>query len=831
MALRRAFGSNTSNWIFGLADVFLSYASEDRGRIEILAHALEAAGYSVWWDRHIRGGTEFSDEIERALGDAKVVVVAWSTQSLRSHWVKDEAAFARDRNLLVPVQIDAVDPPLGFRQHQTIDFGNWTGDIRAAAFKDLLEAIHAKTQLPPTPVPAEPSQRVVQHNILPELNAHSVSLVLGGLGIVVAIVAMFVVFLAPSKNETASALRADAAASDGTSIAVLPFVSMSAAQDDEFFADGLSEELLNVLTNIDRLKVAARTSSFHFKGKNEDLKTIGASLDVEHILEGSVRRSGDQLRITAQLIKVEDGYHLWSETYDRTTNDVFAIQDDISQQVAKALKSTLLGISETESSSIPSGALSDPDLQRKFLVAQAKLSQRGLENLNSARKLYEEVVAGSPDFARAHVGVANSILLLAINHSEIPMGEAIDAAKAAAGIAVSLAPNESEVYATLGQIASEEAKLNRNPEQLNEALQNFEQSLQLNPQNVQATYWYGIALESNGELERALAAYEHALSLDPLARVAHYRKGLLLSLMGRFADAEKQLLETLSLFPDYLATEIALSDLDLLRGRLDRAVYWADRAHKANPQSFTYRIQLSVRLAELGDVDGATALLDADPNDDSYAGAIERAITHVIQSEHDELFDVVKIIAATGDPNWKTAAPNVAMIVGDMPTAQALFNEALPDLYDVDFEYTFGGIMPDAAIGPAYVEMQIGDKTLAKNMLRSALAYMDSNEMSHAYTGYRRHGIRALLLIVLNNKGEALEELNAAYDAGYRGGWIMNIARPGEYPPLEALNESPEYKALILKMERDIESMREKWKSGITTKEVEAELESRGIVF
>ena len=658
--------------------------------------------------------------------------------------------------------------------------------------------------------------------------------ILAGLGLVAIIVIAdrIVPGFGLNNNSSPSSVASGAADLDGEadnalsdlSIAVLPFVSMSSSAEDEFFADGLSEELLNVLANIDSLKVAARTSSFYFKGRSEDLRTIGEKLGVKHVLEGSVRRSDNKLRITAQLIKVDDGFHIWSETYDRTIDDIFEIQDDISRQVAAKLKVALLGADE---SVVEEPSERDSEAQRLFLIAQAQLSQRGLENLRSARNLFQQAVNIDPNFARAHIGYANATLLLNNNHGDLPFQESVTEAKRAAGIAVGLDPDESDVYATFGQIASHEAQNDGDLEGKEEALENFEQALQLNPRNVQATYWYAIALESVGEFDQALGMFEHALSIDPLARVAHYRKGGLLMLIGRYDEAEDQLLDTLALFPDYMPTQAALSELESVRGKPARAVYWANHVYQANPQSFSYKAQLAVKLAELGETQAALELVDVSAEDTSFTSNYLRAIRYVILADYQALYDLRFELEEQGDPNWKQAAPSAAMLMGDFEDAQNLFKAAYPELYVEELVFQRGGLDPTLAFAPAYVEQRLGNETQAKKLIEAAIVALQSDD-AHLF-GIRKHGPLTIGYALLGDKETATAEFKAAYESGYRGGWVSGITKPESYPLLEDVWAEPGFQSIVVQIAKDLELQREKWNSGETAREIEDELEARGL--
>lgn len=273
-----------------MADIFISYASEDRERVAPLVEHLQDAGFSIWWDRQLQGGTFFPEEIEDEVNKALIVLVAWSVESVKSHWVADEAELGRSAGKLIPLALDPINAPIGFRQIQTIDFSKWSGQ-NDGVFKALTSAIERI--------------RAGSAAATPPKGQHS----------------HLAAFAPPS-----------------ASIAVLPFVNMSADPEQDYFSDGISEELLNLFAKIKEAHVAARTSSFKFRGTDKDIREIGRALNVAHVLEGSVRKAGPQVRITAQLIQTETGYHLWSETYDRQLIDIFEIQDEISVAIVKALR-------------------------------------------------------------------------------------------------------------------------------------------------------------------------------------------------------------------------------------------------------------------------------------------------------------------------------------------------------------------------------------------------------------------------------------------------------------------------------------------------------------
>ncbi len=303
-----------------MAHIFISYARADRPLVEKLAGVLENAGHSVWWDRHIRGGAAFAKDIESQLQKADAIVVAWSAAANESDWVKDEAVFGRDKGVLIPIRLDASEAPLGFRQYQTLEFDRWRGDADAPAVQTLLSAI-ADLSGADRPVVAT----IEPKSLAARAKSDKRFWAAGAVFVIAIFTGVFLLRSGPAPGAVAggaeTAARTTPANRSAPSVAVLPFADMSPEGNQEYFADGLSEELLNVLVRVDGLQVASRTSSFALKDKVFSISEIAERLDVSHVLEGSVRKMNNRVRITAQLIDANTDKHLWSETYDRHLSD------------------------------------------------------------------------------------------------------------------------------------------------------------------------------------------------------------------------------------------------------------------------------------------------------------------------------------------------------------------------------------------------------------------------------------------------------------------------------------------------------------------------------
>ena len=342
------------------------------------------------------------------------------------------------------------------------------------------------------------------------------------------------------------------------SIAVLPFVNMSADAENEYFSDGLTEELLNVLAQVNGLRVAARTSSFQFKGKNHDIGEIGRKLNVESVLEGSVRKVGDRIRITAQLINVEDGYHLWSETYDRELRDIFAIQDEISKAIVGNLMPRLAGGSATTPVREPTKNMEAYEL---YLRGRHEFWKGpGEEGLRRTADFFEKAIDQDPSFALAYANLADAYMLLA-NH--VPPRETMPKAKAAALKAIELDPKLAEGYVALASINWlydwDWAAADRN----------YRRSFSVNPLLHTRCICYAWYLAVTGDPEAAVLEAERARTMDPLARLPMVISGWMYYFAGRYDDARKQVDDI-----------FALSSKDLAARRIAAWIAW-DQGRRA----------------------------------------------------------------------------------------------------------------------------------------------------------------------------------------------------------------------------------------------------------
>ena len=342
------------------------------------------------------------------------------------------------------------------------------------------------------------------------------------------------------------------------SIAVLPFVDMSEKGDQEYFADGVTEELLNRLAQIESLHVAARTSSFAFKGRNEDVAEIGRRLRVQAVLEGSIRRDGDRLRVTAQLIDARTGFHLWSDNYDREGGGVFAIQDEISRAIVEELR---LHINPRE---IAEANPASPVAHDLYLQGLALLRRRTPESLREALTRFEASIAEDSAYARSWAGLAQTYAVLP-SVADFPFEEALDRGSLAAARAIQLDATLAEAHGALGQIAQTFEW------DLPGAERAYARAIRFNPAFATGHQWHAETLLMMGRTAEAEAAVARALELDPVAPAALAVQAYITLAGGRTAEAITAFQDLVRLYPDFALGRLNLVYARLAAGRADDA--------------------------------------------------------------------------------------------------------------------------------------------------------------------------------------------------------------------------------------------------------------------
>jgi TolB-like protein/Tfp pilus assembly protein PilF len=385
------------------------------------------------------------------------------------------------------------------------------------------------------------------------------------------------------------------------SIVVLPFANLSADPEQEYFCDGLAEELINALTQLKDLHVVARTSAFSFKGKEMDVRDIGRTLNVKSVLEGSVRKAGNRLRITAQLVNVDDGYHLWSERYDRDMEDIFAIQDDITLSIVDKLKPQLLG---EEKAKLAKRQAVDLEAYNLYLRGRHLWNKRTVEAIEKSRGYFEQAIAKDPNCARAYAGLADYYLLLLVYMNQAPK-QIIPKARDMALKALDIDNTLAEAHASLAMI------MHIYDWNWEGAEREFKRAIELNPGYTTARIWHSLLLTVRGRLDEARRETEKAVELDPFSSVANrdYAMGLLN--FGKYNRAIEILRKSVELDPHLGWIRLSLGQAYWFKGMYEEALAECRKASDISGHRDTQaEAVIGAAYAFMGKQDEARKILD-----------------------------------------------------------------------------------------------------------------------------------------------------------------------------------------------------------------------------
>src|SRR3954453_7055429 len=369
-----------------MSHVFISYARSDEPIARLVADELREGGFEVWRDDELPAHRAYADVIEERINGARAVVVLWSAEATKSHWVRAEADTARSRLTLVQATLDGTTPPMPFNQIQTADLKGWDGQRTAAGWRKLIASVSELAGSPDAAAPSRPSTREI-------------------------------------------------------SICVLPFQNMSGDPEQEYFSDGISEDITTDLSKVSALEVIARNTAFTFKGQSVNVCEVAKKLGVTHVLEGSVRKVGDRVRINAQLIDGRSGGHLWADRYDRDLTDIFTIQDEISNAIVAALKLKLL---PEEKKAIEKRGTQSPEAYNLYLLARQYWvtgNHGDMRREERVMRICSRAVELDPNYAQAW-----ALLAIAQSSLRYGFGQEVDDGYVAAHTALAIDPTIAEAH-------------------------------------------------------------------------------------------------------------------------------------------------------------------------------------------------------------------------------------------------------------------------------------------------------------------------------------------------------------------------------------------------
>jgi len=536
-----------------MSDIFISYARPNEGQARLVADLLRALGYGVWRDDELPAHRAYSEVIEERIKSAKAVVVLWSADAARSQWVRAEADAAREAGTLVQVSLDGSLPPMPFNQIQCADLAGWHGDTTVHGWQKVMSSIAslaggATASEPSAPV-AAPPQKVV--------------------------------------------------------VCVLPFLNMSGDAEQEYFSDGISEDVIIDLSKVSALSLVARNIAFALKGQPLDIPALVRDYGVTHLLEGSVRKAGDRVRITAQLIDCDDNLQLWGERYDRDLTDIFAIQDEISKAIVGALKLKLL---PKEKKAIEQRGTSSPEAYSLYLLARQHWisGNKGDQRRDKVVvRVCQQATTVDPSYARAWA-------LMSLAQCELRFWHGIEEVDALtpAERAIELDPDIAEAYCVRARYLQIDGKL----DEANNAL---ETALRLEPESWEVNKEVGFLYFRQGRATEAIPFFEKATALmdsdfhDPGMLLTCYQalgdseNGARVAAIGA-ARAEKAVASDPGNAAAMATGAYALAAL----GDGPRAKEWIARSLMFDPENLSMRYNLACAQAVfLGDTEGAIETL------------------------------------------------------------------------------------------------------------------------------------------------------------------------------------------------------------------------------
>jgi transcriptional activator of cad operon len=555
------------------------------------------------------------------------------------------------------------------------------------------------------------------------------------------------------------------------SIVVLPFIDMTTDKSDQSFCDGLTEELSSWLAQIPTLRVVARTSAFAFRGQGEDVRKIGKALDTSHILEGSMRRTDDHMRVTVQLIDARTGYHLWSENFDRPVADAIRVQEDISRAVAQTLKVRLT----SESDRRMLGRLtSDPQAYQQYLLGRYFSQQISSQSQERAIELYKQVIAADPKFEPAYTQLAYALL----NEGQFrgtPIADLTAQVEPLIATALRLDERMSAAYAVRGVLRGAQS---RNKE----ALDDLQQAIELNPSDMGAFAEIGRIRLFNGEPREALKSYDHAAALDPLNSALQSVRCTALEDLAQYDAAASACERARILQPGTASAADALTWLAESQGQIEEALRFNSAAIKAEPrEDFYFYLTRATLLLAVGLVDSARKAVETgrSATKDENAANVELLRVSFREGGADALRKYLDSVQLDRSPHavalFETAYSR--LLLHEASAAKNLIARALiaadrPPGY-AEAPWYARGTGPEGnsyRLDLAVAEMMLGEQAAAKRDLDTVLAMLNSMIAS----GVERYGtyeLRAKVYALQGREDDALRDLGKAVSLGWRRAW------------------------------------------------------------
>lgn len=575
------------------------------------------------------------------------------------------------------------------------------------------------------------------------------------------------------------------------SIAVLPFADLSEDSSQGYFSDGIAEEILNVLAKVKGLHVAARTSSFAFRKPDTDIREIGRLLNVSTVLEGSIRKSGERIRLTAQLINVEDGYHIWSDSYDRELDDVFAIQDEVASAIATALVDSFAGLEQK-----PASRTNDLAAFEAYRTGRLHWWRRSPDELQRAITLFASALEHDPSYAPAYAAMADSWLLLSM-YGNITSMEATERAMPMIEKALEIDPASAEAFAALGLARWQIGQVDAGESA-------FRQAIHLNDDYIPAYLWLGGLLGDLGRLPEQSQILQQAMALDPLNELLAINFAGNLTSRGEYAAGKDLLKGLVALRPDSATLFRIMSNYAMQSGDLVDAWKYANQSYELEPESPVVIETLASAWDIVGDTENAEKLLldGLDIAQDNAGlqltyffllvkqGRLEKA-GRMLQEQYGNSVDT---LPGQLQSYYYFQKSLIKLASGDRDSARELLESAIDD----EAEQTLNGKQIFYLTLSSALHQEAGNSELAETRLvlaERAVRRARLNGVDDADIYYTESSIQALR----GRQEAALDSLQMAYEKGFRSNWMLGVD-----VRLDSLRQEPAFVAIREQIEKDV---------------------------
>jgi len=589
------------------------------------------------------------------------------------------------------------------------------------------------------------------------------------------------------------------------SIAVLPFTSRSADPDNQYFADGMHDDLLTRLAEIESLRVISRTSVNEYRDTTKNLRQIGTELGVSTIVEGAVQRSGDQVRITVQLIDAATDEHIWANSYDRalTIRNVFDIQSEISAQIASALRAALTPEEELRLAVIPTKSI---EALSYYTAGRNNLTLRRFETLQEARQQFEQAIAIDPEYAQAYAGLAETLMVLLSNHQSIVPSEAFELAGEAVGRALEIDDQLAEAHAVKGLLEQSQWGATRTGNGNLAAAKSFETAIRLNPNLSNSYVWFSSLRESQGDFEGAIELLTKAMQIDPLGRIPYVNLPGFYAQRGETAKALHLLIKAMDIFPDWATPYAYMANHLQALGRFDEAVAWTLLAQTMTEDPLTGGSAMGIYV-EFGDMNKIRAFGEQFPADHPMY-QLGAGYLYFTNNDYAKTIELLQPFETVSEIQSKFAYPLISMAatkVGDYGMAQDYLLRANPRLASDTIADVDRWNVKEAIL-LAYVLKQQGDDKRAGELL----AHANEIVQQMPRIGVGGHGINDVhILAIQGRRDAALDALRDAVDEGFVSLISYSFWTLDQDPMIDNLRNDPRFEVLKLELDQRIEVMRE----------------------